>query len=347
MSAEIESLATDSAARRASGRTSPLLIALAVSALALALHAHWRFNRFDDRVDAVRMQLDEVRAAQTRLSGQLGTLAANMDSSSAAWRSEIAGLRELPAQIGELGRGVEELRARTEAPQRAWVRAEALYLLELAQRRLELERDLVTAIAAMETADARLAAAGDPAVADVRRELAREIAALRAVPVADLPAVLARVTALENGVATLPVQGMPAIEAKRAPAPPAPQSDFARFRERVTRALGDLFSLRRVDPSTATLVTQEQDSLRRQHLELLLVGARIAAMQQDGDTYRRSLQAADARLQQYFDLRRPEVEHARDEITALASIDIDPPRPQIGEAMRLLQRIIQSGAAPQ
>jgi hypothetical protein len=43
-------------------------------------------------------------------------------------------LREIPAQLDEVGRTVEELRAHTESPERAWVRAEALYLLELATR---------------------------------------------------------------------------------------------------------------------------------------------------------------------------------------------------------------------
>ena len=44
------------------------------------------------------------------------------------------------------------------------MRAEALYLLELAERRLKLEGDVNTAIVAMESADARLATINDPAV---------------------------------------------------------------------------------------------------------------------------------------------------------------------------------------
>ena len=94
----------------------------------------------------------------------------------------------MPAQLAELGSAIEELSARTEAPQRGWARSEALYLLELAQRRLELERDVRTAIVAMEHADARLSTLRDPALGEVRRLIAAELGALRAVPVPDLPA---------------------------------------------------------------------------------------------------------------------------------------------------------------
>ena len=138
-----------------------------------------------------------MRGAQDRLGSQLGTLATQLDQSNDQLRAQVRALREVPTQINELGQSVAELRARTEAPQRAWVRAEALYLLELGARRLQLEHDVPTAIAAMESADARLATVTDPAVNEVRRQLARELAALRAVNVPDVPAVIARLTTLE------------------------------------------------------------------------------------------------------------------------------------------------------
>ena len=120
---------------------------------------------------------------------------------------------------------------------------------------------------------------------------------------------------------------------------------MSRLWHRLAQASSDLFSLRRVDPGTATLVTREAESLRRQHLELLLLGARTAAVQQDGVTYAQSLRAAGDWLDHYFDLSAPGAASIRQEIDSLAAIDIDPPRPPVGAAARALRRIAQAGAA--
>ena len=110
-------------------------------------------------------QVAELRAAQDRIGSDSGPSTTRVEQSNALLRNEIKNLRELPTQVNELGQSMAELRARTDAPQRTWVRAEALYLLELGDRRLRLEHDVPTAIAAMESADARLATVSDPAVA--------------------------------------------------------------------------------------------------------------------------------------------------------------------------------------
>ena len=323
MSAEIESLTTDVKSRRTGQGVSPMLVALVVIGLLLAVYAHWRFGQFDGRIDRLRQQVTELRGTQDRLDASLQTLAQQLGSSQSTWRSELRGLREMPAQVVELGQSVEELRARTEAPQRAWVRAEALYLLELAERRLKLEGDVNTAIVAMESADARLATINDPAVREVRTALGGEITALRAVVQTDLAQVLARITALEDAVPALPVIGMPVSQVRRTQAEPAELGRLEQAWERLKMAARDLISL------------------RRQHLELLLFAARIAAMQPDGAAYSQSLRAAGTWIGQYFDPSSPEVRAAQAEIESLGAISIDPVLPQIGAAGRLLQGVIR------
>lgn len=340
MSAEIESLSGETSPRRTGGGSSPMLVVFAVLALLLAAYAHWRFGQFDERIDRLRGQLGELRASRDQLASQVATLNARLDTSQNALRTELRGLRELPAQLGELGRSVEELRTRTEAPQRAWIRAEALYLLDLGARRLSLEHDVVTAIVAMEAADARLATLDDPAVAEVRRLLAGELAALRAVQVPDLAALQGRIAAVENAVPALPVLGVPAAQGPRAPMDPEPAGPLERGLSRLAQALRDLVSLRRIDPDTTRLVTQEEQSLRRQHLELLLFAARVSAMQLDAAGYQQSLQAADAWLVQFFDGASDSVSDARAEIATLRSISIAPPLPAVGLAARQLQRVM-------
>ena len=114
---------------------------------------------------------------------------------------------------------------------------------------------------------------------------------------------------------------------------------------RLGEAWRELFSLRRVDPGGSTVVTHEVEALRRQHLELLLLGARTAAAQQDGTAYAQTLHAAGEWLVRYFDLSTPEAARIREEIDSLAAIDVDPPRPAVGASARALRRVVQGGAA--
>jgi uroporphyrin-3 C-methyltransferase len=345
MTNEIESLTSDLNSRRTGGGGSPMLFAVVGLALLLAAYAHWRFGQFDERIDRVRGQVTELRTEQDRLAVQIETVSTQQRQHNEQVRTQILSLGEVPAQLGELGQSVAELRARTDAPQRSWVRAEALYLLELSGRRLRLEHDVPTAIAALESADARLATVSDPAVTEVRAALARELAALRAVNVPDIGSVLARLSAIEANVASFPVLGVPVASARRLE-PPAQKADgaFERAGRRLQEAWADLFSFRRVDPSRSRLVTREEEALRRQQFSLQLFAARIAAMQQDRVAYEDALRSALGLLDDAFDPRHEIVSAARTELTELAAIDVDPAVPDVGTAAQLLQRVMRSSS---
>jgi len=344
MSAEIESLVTDDAARRAGRGTSPLPVVLATIALLVAAYAQVRTGRLESDLELAQGQLAELQGMRVQLASQQAAATNQLQASLVTLRAELQALRELPAQVDELSRSQAELRARTDAPERAWVRAEALYLLELASRRLDLEGDVRTAIVAMETADARLATLKDPALAGVRTQLGKELAALRAAPLPDLPAVLLRVGAVEARVAMLPVTGIPISEGRRAAAT-ADEGPLERAWRRISTAMHDLFSLRRVGQVTTRLVTQEEQSLRRQHLELLLAAARIAAMQNDAAAYTQALHSAAQWLDQYFDEGSAAVEAARQEIAALLTMSVQAPHPAIGTSAQLLRRLTPTAQA--
>jgi uncharacterized protein HemX len=346
MSAEIESLNTE-ISRRRSGGGNPMLVALTIIALLLALFAHWRFGQFDERIDRVRGQVAQLRESQELLQGRLQAMSARQQTDAAALRRQVEELAEAPVRIAELGRSLDELRARTEAPQRVWIRAEALYLLKLAESRLELEHDTRTAIAAMEAADARLATVTDPRIDAARDQLGRELSALRAVPEPDLAGVHARLVALEQATAGFPVLGVPVSSARRMQAvEELPRSAWERAWKRISEASRDLVAMRRVDPATARLVTAEEEALRRQHLEVLLFAARIAVQQQDELGYQDALRSAGTWLTEFFDEDEPDVAAALVEIDELAAIDIVPPRPDIGEAANMLERMAGGETPP-
>ena len=82
--------------------------------------------------------------------------------------------------------------------------------------------------------------------------------------------------------------------------------------------------------------------LRREHLQLLLLSARTAASRHDGQNYRASLSAAQQWAGSFFDKDAPLTRSQLSEIKSLASIDVDPPLPNIDSAEMLRQMSISA-----
>jgi uroporphyrin-3 C-methyltransferase len=251
-------------------------------------------------------------------------------------------MNAVPRQIEELNAGVDELRGRTQGPERAWSRAEALFLLDLAQRRLELDRDVQTATIALESADARLAALRSDAFATVRKQIARDLQALRAVNEPDVTGILARLSSLEERTARLPVKGIVAQERGAAARSELPQGLFARAWALVRNAFANLIVIRKVNVAEGTVLTQQEALLRREHLQLLLLSARTAASRHDEQNYRASLTAAQTWLDHLFDASSPLTQTVQQEIRSLQAIEIDPTLPTIDAANTLRQMSVSA-----
>jgi hypothetical protein len=326
MSAEIESDRRERSATYRGGAGSPVPWCRGHRAAARrrALADEPRVDRIGRRI----AELTELNERQRQTSDRLQNVATQLETSSAAWRDELAGLRMMPAQLAELGSTVAELGARTEAPQRAWARSEALYLLELAQRRLELERDVRTAIVAMESAEARLSTLGS-CDNEVRR-LSGEPA--HCAPTPDLPR-----RACGGG------RQRAAADARRLLAAEGRQRREEGRPVRIGgRGLAGPFAAASIRTRCSSAGSQ---SLRRRHIALLLL------------RYERGRAAGRAAYRQALEERRVARRYsisthptgALRGNPALAAIDVDPPRRRSGPAKRLKSRVegaSYEGAAP-
>lgn len=320
--------------RRPPGR---VLTAISVLALACAGYALWRLDHTRDRLEELR---DEVRALTTSrelLRSELDSAVRREQRSRRDLESQLAAVKDVGGQLEQLGLSVEELRGRTQGPERAWSRSEAMFLLELAHRRLTFDRDLATAMVALESADARLASLREPAVTPVRAQIARDLQALHAVQQPDLTGILARLTSLDEQAATLPVRGLVVVQRKA----PSEQADEEIGSWNIIRTtLSKLVKVRRVDDRSGAIVTLEEQELRRQHLQLLLFSAQQALLRHDAPTYRNSLASARLWLGENFNLKKAANQAALDEIQALEPINIDPALPDISASVRMLQRVL-------
>ncbi|MCW8875371.1 MAG: uroporphyrinogen-III C-methyltransferase, partial [Gammaproteobacteria bacterium] len=188
----------------------PLLLALAALVLAIALAVAGFFIWHDlDRLAGARLQdQQQVEARATGLEGRLDDMARRMDGIQgeverqldAARREQQAALERLQQTQQAVERSVSQLRAQLGRGQDGWLLAEVEYLLRIANQRLQLQRDVGTALAALRAADARLHDLSDPGYLAVREALAREMTELQAVPVPDTGGLALKLASLEGRV---------------------------------------------------------------------------------------------------------------------------------------------------
>jgi uroporphyrin-3 C-methyltransferase len=326
---------------------SRLTTAMAALALATSIYALLRIDSTRDRLDRTNDYARAAQAERAQLRADLKSQTNRQRSSARELDRRVDSLEDVPKQVEELMLSMEQLRGRAEGPERAWSRAEAMYLLELAQRRLALDHDVRTAIVALESADARLAALRDQSVAPVRQQIARELQALRAVRQPDTIGVIARLASAEEQAARLPIKGILATERRTTDRSTLPEGMLARAWAMLRNSLANLIVVRKVDDKAGSIVTVEEAQVRRQHLQLLLFAARAAVERQDATAYRASLAGARQWLGDYFELSTPGAQALLEQIQQLEPIDIDPQLPDISASAHALQRLLPARAGPE
>lgn len=318
-----------------------IILALLVAALALAL---W----FD---------LRQMRAQALSLEAQLKGNVAALEQNAAELRSALlaAEARErdqrLVARQEALEQGMQALRDQLGREHAEWVVAESDYLLRYASRRLLLERDVRGALIALRSADALLADGANPLYLPVREKLRAEIQSLEHLPQLDVDGMALELGGLSRQLASLPLatarRAISGYQAETAQA--AEEGSWAgRLLSSMWHEVKSLVSVRRLDQKIQPLLPPEQRYFLEQNLRLRLELARLALLRGEVANYQENLATAAAWLDDYYDSEDAAVRNSRAAIAALAQINIAPALPEIGEALRALERIHekQTGRKP-
>jgi uncharacterized protein HemX len=221
-------------------------------------------------------------------------------------------------------------------------------LVTLAVQDLQLSRQPATALAALELADARLAAANAARWAPLRRALGRDIERLRAVPLVDVTGNALKIDQLIAGADIWPMGNAPAAPPpppkpsprpaakKSEPAPPAPPppppTAWERARAWAAAEFGDLVRINEVATPEALLLTGEQEKMLRQQLKLRLLGARIALLARNDRLYHTDIESAQTLLALYYEQRHQAVASAAAMLRQLNTAALGPELPTLADS---------------
>ena len=235
---------------------------------------HQRMTQDRQKLSAFERDLQE----QLALSRSLQSAAEAMQSRLVAAEAALSGMssRELDAG-GELDL------------------AEVDYLLRLANERLKLFADPVSADQALEVADMHLAAIDNPIYLGVRRDIAQARQELAQLDMPDSLAIANELDALQQTVSEL---DFPSDE------PPGQQAasvDGESWWDKVKNAFSGLVTVRRSTEQEMDRISIEDMDYVRQRVWLQLEIAHLALMRHDQAAFRHSLERVEESVTSWFD----------------------------------------------
>ena len=221
-------------------------------------------------------------------------------------------------------------------------------LLLLANDRVRLARDARGAVLALETADARLAALGDPRLTAVREALVQERLALLSVAPVDLAGATLSLGGLIGRADALPLharvpsQFQPGVDRGEPAATLAADAGWvARVWSGVRGALTTVFRVHREQRPVDRLLPPEQEAMVRQLLLLKLEGARLALLRQEPAAYRELVDSARRWLSDYYQAQDPAVLAADSELERLRLVDLAPVLPEPSRSLERLRAVLR------
>ncbi len=308
-----------------------LLIVIAVAGTA----GYYGFNFLQQQ--AARM--DALTTQQVQLQDENAQLKTKLAES----------LQTLSKQQADLANDIETLRARNIHLRKDWLINEAEYLLQLANYRLLFERDIKTAIVALDTADMRLRETGDPGLIGVRKSIAEAIQALKNVPQADLAGLSLTMSAITKDVSRLPLNTPdPQSRAQEQQPQMSETRKVKKWSELPAAIWHDLKSLIIIRDHTQPvepLIAPDQRFFLTENLRLQIEQARLAMLSGHPVVYKERLATAIKWIEKYFDKDAKQTEATLTTLKQLQASAIAPPLPDISKPYQLLEDYRQNQTA--
>lgn len=322
---------------RRSNATSVLFALVAAGALALAAATYFQLSVL--RKDSAR-RLTDLEQANLRTS----ETAARADAEARAARERATVLEARVAEEQGQREAMEQLYADLSRGRDEAVTVEVERLVSMAAQELAISGNVATALAALQTADARLARADSPRFLPLRRVIARDIERLKLAPSVDITGIALKIDQIAAGIdgwtllsdAKLPVPSRDTTAEGSAPAQGAGTPLWRRWLERLRHELGeyrDLVRLRVVDTPESLLLQPQQQQLVRQQIRLRLLNARQALLSRNDRLFRADLAEAQTLITRHVDTRQPAAAGALAQLKQIATTALTVEVPQINDSV--------------
>lgn len=177
--------------------------------------------------------------------------------------------------------------------------------LRLAQQQAQLTGSVEPLLAALRTAELRIARAAQPRLGPLQRAIARDMGRIKSTTVSDTPALLLKLDELARIADELPLANAVAPASTMGSLKPQREDSVSSWWQRSLLVLRDearsLLRVSRIEQPEAALLSPEQSFFLRENFKLRLLNARLGLLARQLDSSRADLGAATLALNKYFD----------------------------------------------
>ena len=207
-----------------------------------------------------------------------------------------------------------------------WLLAEANYLVKLAGRKLWQEKNKTTAIALLKTADLRIAEMNEPALVTLRKALAQDIAALKALPQDQTESIALRLDGLISQVDNLKLNmvELPDMEKEQDDGvlSESPSDWEANLVKTWHSFIDGFITVRRRSAAVEPLMSPKQQWYLEENLKSKLIQSQLALYRHQQAAFEHSIELASRWIMQFYDRNDSTTEFMLEEFSTLQALNI-------------------------
>ncbi len=334
---------------------------IALSAVGYTVYKDWRTQQdltlssgnIQDSIVSLAGRIDTAKESLVNIETRLAALveadagiAGDVDGLERDLNDRMRQIDALPSRISDLEQSLATLQGISTGAKDTWLLGEAEYYMQLANAQLQLAGNPESAARALDMADERIAQLANPALTDVRRALADELAALEGMATPDIEGLSLTLASLARVVESLPLRPIERLEEEPTEGSDEEIGSLDRAWNSVKQAASGLVKHRSTDQEIMPLISPDAEYFLRTNLTLQLQTARLSLLRGEQAIFEQSLDDANAWLALYFDPESAAVDGATRTISEIRDGMISTAPPDLSESLRLLRRFnTQSGSA--
>ena len=224
-----------------------------------------------------------------------------------------------------------------------WALAEVEYLLVIATHHLVLDRDIKTALGAMEAANQRLVDLGNTGLDPLREQLEKDINKLRDIRITDISGLANYLADLIERSDALPLKKTVITQqAKQSSDMEAGNTGWKSLPGLLWKELKELVVIKRNNSQSQPFLLPQEEYFLYQNLRMELENARLAVLLADNDNFQVSIVILTDWLNKYFDTSTTEVSGMLETLEQMKTVDLGPELPDISSSLESLRAYTHS-----
>lgn len=322
----------------------PLWLLIIIALAALVLLGLWSWHQWQQQ-QSLRQTISHLQSTTDSLDRNYSQTGSQLDSRLQSLQGEINEQQQLISDMRrQIDHNAQTLLDAGNRDRTDWLLAEAEYLLRIANQRLQVERDIDGALSALQAADEVLNETDDPGTYPVRKQVAKELLALKSIEDVDQTGLYLQLEAAIDAINNLTDEALSALDtsaendASTAQKNAGEQGDtLARGWSQIKSTLNEAIAIRRLDEPVKPLLSPQQSVYARLNMRLMLEEAQLALLRGNQTLYERALTKARDWLDTWYDGSHAAVRALRERLAELSQKDINPELPDISKSLDLLK----------